>query len=73
MKPALILLELLKTLRLRDEVERRATSEASKAAYTFAGWASEQIREAYMRGLKDGFAQGVAARHHNEEASDATS
>ena len=54
------------TLRLRDEVEKRASSEASKAAHTFSNWVTGQIQQAYTTGLRDGFAQGVQSAHYSE-------
>lgn len=52
---------------LRREVERRLESEASKAAHSLAGWTTERIRDAYVRGLADGFAQGTLSGHHSAQ------
>jgi hypothetical protein len=49
------------TMGLIGEVQQRLNSEASKAANSMAGWVHEQIRQAYVAGVRDGYAQGVAA------------
>jgi hypothetical protein len=46
---------------LYREVESRLSSEAAKAAHGAAGWIADAVREAYLRGLQDGFAQGSLA------------
>lgn len=49
------------TLGLMREVEQRLASDASKAAHSATGWVHDQIRQAYVAGVRDGFAQGVQA------------
>lgn len=47
---------------LELEVERRLQGEAARAAHSATGWVHDQIRQAYVAGVADGFVQGVAAQ-----------
>ena len=58
------------TDQLRQEIEERARKEIGGAGQRFADWVSEQVRQAYIRGLGDGYAQGVANRNPGKKAEE---
>jgi hypothetical protein len=59
-----------RTYALADEVAEDFRKVAEDWVAKSSLRVAERLRIAYLNGLSDGYAQGVLAAHHNQEADD---
>jgi hypothetical protein len=59
-----------RTCALADELAEELRGVAEEWVARTSLRVAERLRIAYLNGLTDGYAQGVLAAHHNQEADD---
>lgn len=52
---------------LRENVERELSAKATQAVSKASGLIAAAIQQAYLRGLQDGFTQGIAAEAESKD------